>query len=538
MSETQNNPMAEVDLDDVILPSNASEAEPPSTVEEPIDELEQPPAAPQSAETEQGIQIKRTQPNVEEHFDTENHTHAGSPDTLNLPPEASDVVYDALTNSANVDIMSTDNQFRWKSVLRDGLSYLVKTDVFSKRLADENSKFSQVIEYNGHKLHSIIPTRRQKPGVTEMEGEMALLQVVTHLGIGGLAPAPMYNSGFWVRFKPATDSEMLELSIILASDKIRFGRESHGLTHSNHIVYSLDRVFTMALAHVYSTSVKAAEMPIEKIAEYLKPQDIHACIWGFLCSCYPNGFNYETSCVNNVANCQHVFKGKLNISKILVSDNNALTDKQKNHMLKTTTNSMSLKEVQDYQESVSLMHDRRIVIAQGTPNEIAITLKTPTIPEYIEQGMRYINGIVDGVTKSMAADAGSEERNHFVRTAANASLLCQYIHFVKSIEIGETSKADGSVVRIGDNDTIFKTLQTLSSVESIRTKIIEEILDYIGRSTISIVAIPAYECPSCGHDQSEGTGNRYPRHRSYVPVDIFQVFFGLFSQRMNRLSRA
>jgi hypothetical protein len=194
---------------------------------------------------------------------------------------------------------------------------------------------------------------------------------------------------------------------------------------------------------------------------------------------------------------------------------------------------MALEDVLSYQKSITQMHERRIIIGEKTDNEMAITLKTPNIPEYIEQGMRYIDGVVNGVTRAMAAEAGTEDRNQFVRMAANSSLLCQYIHFVKAIDIGDISNGENGIVRITDTDTIMKTLQTLSSIDSIRTRIIEEILDYIGKSTISIVAIPAFDCPSCKKDQSEETEKKFPRHKAYVPVDIFQVFFGLFAQRMN-----
>ena len=68
---------------------------------------------------------------------------------------------------------------------------------------------------------------------------------------------PLFNSGFWVFFKPASPMEMLTLRMMTTGDKVELGRRSYGLTHSNHIVYSLSRIFEMALAHVYATSVDA-----------------------------------------------------------------------------------------------------------------------------------------------------------------------------------------------------------------------------------------------------------------------------------------
>ena len=64
-------------------------------------------------------------------------------------------------------------------------------DVYSDRLAEEGSDFKQHVEYNGNTYRGRAPVFKRKPGSREIDGENALIQLVTHLGVGGLFRAPL-----------------------------------------------------------------------------------------------------------------------------------------------------------------------------------------------------------------------------------------------------------------------------------------------------------------------------------------------------------
>ena len=477
----------------------------------------------------------KTLPNGEQLFEVTLPKTQGSTDKLELPPENTTVIQETLMYSPAINLGTTSKQQHWVSVLQRSAPYVSLGDHMQKRLADKKAKFTQSIEHRGQRLHGVAPSPKLQPGTTEMEGERALLQMVSHLGIGGLTRIPLFNSGFWVFFKPASPMEMLTLRMMTTGDKVELGRRSYGLTHSNHIVYSLSRIFEMALAHVYATSVDATEMHPNEIRKYLKPQDLHVFIWGFLFACYPSGFRYETACIENPEKCQHVFEGTLAISKIRVDDSNLLSDKQKAFMCSFSSNSRKLKEVLDYQTELTAMQDKRIIFNEGSNNEVAITLQTPSVVEYIEQGYSYINSIVDSVTKAMAMDASDQERTLFMEEASRSSTLCQYIHFVKSVEFGQLSKPDGAVVKMTDRSTVMDALKVLSPTASLREAIIKAILDYIAESTVSIIAMPAYDCPVCKAEQDAHLTTRLPKHTAYIPLDIIQIFFGLLAQYTERI---
>ena len=462
----------------------------------------------------------------------------GSPDTIQIPPATQKDIEARLGQVPNVDLTLSSKQQKWAETLRSSLIYMPMEGVYSDRMAKPSAKFVQSVNWNGAELRGRAPTFNSTPGTKEVEGERALLQLVSHLGVGSLFRAPLWASGLWITFKPATETEQLELNRILFADKIALGRWSYGLALSNYVVYTLDRVFEFALQHVYNTNIKAEELPISKLRDYIAPQDVNSFIWGFLCANYPSGFHYETGCINDPDKCNFVIEETLNVTKLQNTDEAELTEWQKQHMTGMSANSKSLDSLKRYREESKALQSRRIVINEGTPHELAVTIKTPTITQYIEQGHRWIGGIVENINRTLGMDPTAEERNVAINQMGKATTLCQYSHWIESIEYGEVSvRGDGidarAVSMIKDMATIEDTLKTLSSTDIIRERIIKEVLAYISDSTVSIIGVPAFDCPVC-HKPQEGD-DVYPKKRSVIPLDVLQVFFGLLSQRLDRI---
>lgn len=511
----------------VIEASVAVEVPTPVTDEFDIDsELEESPVLPT---------IKQ---NVTQDFPTSSPKTSGTPDTIEIPPATADVIKQQMDKSPNVDMIVSTQQHRWAEVLRSSIYHMPMENLYVDRLAEAGCDFRQQVSQGNASLRGRAPSYKKKPGETIVEGESALLQLITHLGVGGLFRAPLWNSGIWVTFKPATEAELLELNRIIQADKIQAGRWSYGLALSNNVVYTLDRVFDFALAHVYNTSIKSDELPIYQLRDWIAPQDINSFIWGFLCASYPSGFHYETSCVADPSKCNHVLEETLNVTKLQWTDTSLLTDWQKQHMSSMAANGRTLDSLKRYREEMTRLQPTRVILNEGSEHEIAFTIQTPTVTEYINQGHRWIGGMVESVNSVLGMDANDELRNTTINKLNKATTLCQYSHWIKSIEYGdlteqENSDVERSVSRIEDRASIEENLKTLSAIDSIREKIIDKILEYIGHSTISVIGVPAYECPVCG---SKSTGEtNYPRHTNIVPLDLIQVFFALLGRRLNRI---
>lgn len=479
-------------------------------------------------------------PNATLSYATSGPRTKGTPDTIAIPSATVDTTRRSLDATPNIDVVVGEQQQKWAGVVQEAMYHQPMEDMYVERLNKEGSDFRQSVSHNGTEMRGRAPAFDQSPGEKTIEGERALIQLVAHLGIGGLFRAPMWNSGFWVTFKPATESELLELNRIMVQDKIQAGRWSYGLALSNTVVYTLDRVIDFILGHVYNTSVKPDEFSIADIKKHLAPQDINAFIWGFLCANYPTGFHYSSPCIKNPSSCQHVIEENLNVSKLNFTDNSALTEWQKNHMTSSAANSKSLESVKRYREEMKALHQRRVVLNEGTKHELAFTIKTPSIIEYIDQGHRWIGGIVEGVNAVLGVeDSGNMNvRNAQINKITKATTLCQYIHWIDSIEYGVLTPKEGSdetkILKIVDRATIEETLKQLSATDSIRESIISEVLKYISDSTITVIGVPAFDCPVCGAPQ-ESDKPEYPRHASIIPLDVIQVFFALLGQRLNRI---
>lgn len=499
------------------------------------------PAAPVSESEESKTEPAPRLVHAEQDYETTGALSSGTPDRIAIPPASEKAIMHSLNRiPQGMKVTESQRQKEWAFVLEDSLKMLPMEDRKQDRMAEEGSTFKQHVEMGGQTYRGMAPKVRQTPGVKELEGERALIQLVTHLGVGGLFLAPMWNSGFWVTFKPATETELLELNRLIYSDKIQLGRWSYGLALSNNIVYSLDHVFEFALRHVYTTSVKSEEMPIQDIRKWLAPQDLDSFIWGFLCANYPSGFHYETACIEDPTKCNHVIEENLNVTKLQWVDNNGLTEWQKQHMSSRLPDSKSLDSIKKYQEERARMNQKRILLNQGTSHELALTIKTPTIVEYVEQGYRWVSDIVNGVNAVLEESASSNERNALINKISKASILCQYVHWVDSIEYGELTPKDGHVDEqsraiITDRTTIENLLKTLSATDSIREEITEAIIEYINHSTVTVIGVPAYDCPACGKAQEGDAPKKFPRHTSVIPLDLLQVFFALLRQRLGRI---
>lgn len=476
--------------------------------------------------------------NALQEFPTTGPKTKGSPDTIAIPPQTNKVITQRMEQAPNIDMLVSMNQQKWAESVTTGMFHTPMEDMYVPRLNEKGADFRQAVNFNNIELRGRTPSMSKKPGQHVAEGELALLQLMTHLGVGGIFRAPMWNSGIWVTFKPATESEMLELNRIIASDKIQAGRWSYGLALSGTVAYTVDRLFDFALGHVYNTSIKSDELPISKLRDHIAPQDINSFIWGFLCSVYPSGFHYTTGCVANPAKCHHVVEENLNVSALQWTDCSGLTDWQKRHMSSPAANSQTLESLKRYKEELKRSQKTAVVLKKGTSHEMRITLKTPTVTEYIDQCHRWIGGLVDSVNAVLGMDASDESRNKEINQLNKATTLCQYGHWIESIEYGEISPrpdeaVENSISIIKDLSSIEKTLKTLSATDSIREEIIDHVLDYINSSTLSVIGVPAYDCPACGKPQD--TDKKFPRHVNIIPLDVIQVFLALLSQRVSRI---
>jgi hypothetical protein len=445
-------------------------------------------------------------------------------DTISLPSHYDKETRRVIENSPNINLNDDADTRKWASVVEDGLEYTTEGEIFVPTLEDDTSAFRQCLEHNGTKLAASQPKFKNNEN-QKLTGERGVIRIMSYLGLGTLFNTPLWHTGIWVTFKAPTESEIIELNRMLVADKIRFGRSTYSLAFSNLTSYTTDKLVKFALDHVYDTTLKSEDIGPGGLRDIIACQDIPSLLWGFTCTMYPRGFQYNRACINDPVKCNHVIEEKLNLSKLQWTNNNALTDWQKTHMSVRRANSKSLVDVNRYKEELSRIQKKRVALETGYDTELAITLKTPTINEHIDSGHRWVGEIVSLVEKTLGTDASENEKNTLIVRHGQASAMRQYVHWVDSIEV-DTNVVD-------DTETIEETIDVLSSNNAIRTSFINSVIEYINKSTISVIGIPTFKCPKCKMEQT--SEQPLPRHENIIPLDVHQLFFALATAQISRI---
>lgn len=458
--------------------------------------------------------------------------------SLVLPPADVKTVLEIISKMTNVQ-MDGDNQRDWLAKLKYSLDFLPAGEAYQAELDNKDNGPTNTLAAGGKTLALSLLSPRANGGVQVYEGERAFLQILNHRGTGGVSKTPLWNSGFYVYFKPCLAPQFLELLAVLNSDTLTAGRDTYGLALSSDTAYTLSRLVDFVLQHVYSTSVvPEAVSTATAIKQLMKPQDTWSLLWGFLCACFKNGIDYEQPCVADPSKCTHIDKGVLDLTLLQIPFKEKLTDWHISHMSKSAQGSMSLESIKRYQDELPCHGEHRVVFDKGTPEQIAITIKTPTTDEFLNQATNYIDSLTNAIAKALSQRLTEKERNAYIEETARATAVCKYAHYIAKIEFGDVDENTDTINSytgvISDRDGIRRTLSSLSE-DVIRDKIIEEIVRYVGRSAASAIGIPAYKCKKCGGEYASAESGDDPSLRAVIPIDIIQLFFELVSQRMQRL---
>lgn len=489
-------------------------------VDKPVTQQEAQVAAPQEPQVDKPSSSKPVQ-----HYSMDAAEKIATGDHIHLPGGYTEQIQKTLSSLPNVNMVDNPEARNWAESMNEGITLNTYDGVFIPTLNDPNATFTQKVEHNNLDLIAAKP-RFKNVENENLKGERAVIRLISHLGIGTLFQVPLWHSGVWVTFKPPTESEIVEINRLLTSEKIKFGRYSYGLAFSNVTVYTTNRLVEFALSHIYDMTAMSDEVNIGNLKNHISCQDIPSLLWGFVCTMYPRGFKYSRACVNNPDKCNHIAEDTLNLTKLQWTNTAGLTDWQKTHMSSRQARVKDLASIKRYKEELKSSQKTRVTISNSSGHEVSVTVRTPSISEYIDAGHRWIGNIVEAVETAVGTDANKAERDAIIIRHGQASAMRNYSHWVESIEY------DSNIV--DDRETIESLLDNLSSDDEIREKFIQEVVKFINDSTISVIGIPTFDCPKCGTEQP-GTIS-LPKITNVIPLDVIQVFFELITQRLSRLT--
>jgi len=351
------------------------------------------------------------------------------------------------------------------------------------------------------------------------------IKLSSAVGIGNPIHVPLWHSGMWVTIKPLTATDKINLQMALSEEEDRVGRLTHGLIYSNYTV-----IFAKILVDVLRVNIvdSSLNVPDDKdIFDFIKIQDLNILVWGLLRSMHPRGFNYLVYCKNTTKvnddkdiSCTFRQDVKLDLSKLLWVDESIFTDTQKRHMVKRSSKIVTVEEITEYQENLSVNDTVKI-----KPNleglDITLYLNNPSISTYLEHGDMFITTLRDEALSLLENGTLVDGDNlvNNVREAENllikAVILNIYTHYIQKIVV------DGEITT--DVSEIISYLDILSENSAIRKKVVNSILDYIDTSIAAVIGIPDYTCPTCGKNQVENGKGPF---KSFIGIDVFIYFFG------------
>ena len=456
-------------------------------------------------------------------------------DTINFPSYRSDAAREVMKSIPEIPASSADKE--WAECIAGGATMTVSEDGFTSAL--DSRLFTNAPSFNGKTLRISQPAKSTKGGaIKEVTGENAVISLVGYMKQGGFRYIPMWHSGFWVLFRPPTNSELLNLHHNIISDKIEIGRYTYGQAFSSVSVITVSRLLEFARDHVYSTSVSGEELNSSNILQYLDVRDIYAFIFGEACAMNPKGIKYSRSCYADIEQCKHKTMGVIDPTELLMVNFDSLTDQQKHFMHNNKTGSQKLEAVLEYQKSLLSNIEREVDISTDPEAPLFVKLRHISAAKKISSGMDWINSMTIAVDEILASDAMLGQRNEAYNKHAVATGMRQYAHFVESI------RTDTSLVV--DRESIGKSLGAISGDHEVRTNFINAVRKFIDDTIISCVGLGTLICPSCKkpaniiktENGEEVDACIYPHMTEVIPLDVTQLFFEILSQRVTQLLTA
>lgn len=431
---------------------------------------------------------------------------------LVLPAGSNEEINKALAHAPNVRLDDSEQSAGWADTVSAGARHSVFGGSFMETVKRPEGIFRQGVKSERGLLGPGAPRFNDKPDQL-LTGERAILRMRSVLGMGSIVQIPFWHSGFWVTFKCPSDGQLLELQRRLLQEKINLGRAIQGLVFSNRAVYTSGWLIDFALANIYDTTLELTEG--DDIRKLIKVQDIPLLVYGLACAIYPDGFPYAKSCVREPEKCNYVFREKLNLGKLLWVDNRELSKWQIAHMA-NRGGKVAVSTLERYQEEFSVGKPRDVELT----DKVKMTLKSPTVADYLTVGYRWVNNIVSMVDQSFGLAPDNDDRNKYIEEQSKATNMRQFSHWIKSIDVGLSHP-------IEDESTLEQAIDTLSGIDSVAEAYFTEIGKFIDDSTIAVIAVPTMACPKC----ETPIESNLPRFPHLLPLDVMSTFFTLLGQR-------
>lgn len=432
-----------------------------------------------------------------------------------LPSDHNEHIRERFTK---VNSKTKDFNPQWLSTFQAALESVAYNEAFINTVNRPDAEFKQKIDSSVGPLFMGMAKAKIGPN-QKLTGESLRLMIRQDLNLGGTYNVPLWHSGFWVRFKAPGESAILDLYRALTEEKVSLGRATYGLVFSNNTSYSSAAMLNFCEEHIISTSLLLPDG--ESIKKYISVLDIPTLFWGMVCSIWSTGFQYQRACTADPEKCNHVTEELLDPSKLLFVDKSRLTARQITHMTKRDKASVSVDTLSIYKDEFLNGQPKAIKFNEN----LTFIISIDNAQEHIDSGYRWVSSIEETYPSVMIRE--EKERDEYLIKQAKTTVMRQYAHFVKSITYLDNEYTD--------RETIESIISDVSSSDELRKRFQDEIKDFIDDSTVALIAIPTYKCPSCGKEQREAREGKHML--GLIPIEVMSNFFTLAVQKIRRIEQ-
>jgi len=416
-------------------------------------------------------------------------------------------------------LMGDDDGNPWFRVLMNALPHAQINNMGENSAAREGSEWRQTMDYEGQTLRPGQP--KQKLGSGHHTAEEKLTYLSRRAGVGTVFDVPLYHSGVWVRLKTPPLVAIASLQHQLNQLKVTLGSDSKGMAFSNTSQALTSVAVDFALQYVIDTNVHTTTP--SDLKERILLLDAPVLLWGLAVTLYPKGYPYAHPCIADPENCQHITKELLNLNRLLWTDTTSLSQTQKKLMARRFQKKMSEEEYELY-HSEKVRGDRRIAWF----DELGLTLKVPTLQEYEDSGLDWINGIVEMTQGAFNEPPHGANRDQYISQLAMATTARQYTHWIA--EVRERDEDGNDELLSDEPDVINETLNHIFSTDEYVERYFGKITEYVDDAMISMIAIPSFNCPACDSPVAEKFHERF---HHLVPLDVLTTFFTLVNRKLS-----
>lgn len=428
--------------------------------------------------------------------------------TLDVPNQTAEETNELLKELPTIDYGASQDGRTFIEHLRDGNFTIPHKDWLSGVPQRTGGQWRQEITSEAGPLRAQLP-RLTVGGNGALTGDAANMKLRRAMGMGSLFKFPLWHTGIWLTLKAPTENALLELNRRLTEEKIRLGRQTHGLAFSNNSVFFAGHLADFVVAHIQNSTLIETEKDWHEIIDL---RDLPHVVWGLAYAVWPNGFQYARTKINPEQGSWSDENGLLKLGALQWTDQGSLTQRQINHMAKSNGKVHNLETLRMYQEEFTRGQMRLVPLN----DQVALELKVPTIADHIAAGSDWVNNIVTMVDRAFALPPDDKRRLDYIMQHGLATNMRQFSHWVSAIVI------DGE--RVAGREDIDRNLDDLSGIDEVGDKFFAEVRKYEEDSMVSIIGVPRTAL-----DQDSTAMQQFP---SLLVLDPLTTFFTLLYRKV------